>query len=58
LKEAIDDPSKRTHETAQLFHLLDGLNGYARQLGVRLSVYDLPYKPEVSKSTKGKPSGT
>jgi hypothetical protein len=43
LKEAIEDASKRTPETAQLLHLLDGLNGYARQLGVRLLIYDLPY---------------
>lgn len=45
LKRATSDPSKRTPEVAQLFHLLDGLNGYARQLGVRLIVYDLPYQP-------------
>jgi hypothetical protein len=57
LKDAIVDPSKRTHETAQLFHLLDGLNGYARQLGVRLRVYDVPYKPK-PKTTKGKTSST
>lgn len=46
LKRAVSDPSKRTPETAQLLHLLDGLNGYARQLGVRLVVYDLPYQPD------------
>jgi len=46
LEEAIKDHSKRTSETAQLLHLLDGLNGYARQLGVRLLVYDLPYRQE------------
>ena len=44
LKQAINVPAKRTPETAQLLHLLDGLNGYARQLGVRLIVRDLPYK--------------
>lgn len=44
LKQAADDPGKRTPEVAQLLHLLDGLNGYARQLGVRLVVYDLPYQ--------------
>lgn len=43
LSQAIADPTKRTPETAQLLHLLDGLNGYARQLGVRLIVRDLPY---------------
>lgn len=35
LQEATANANKRTPETAQLFHLLDGLNGYARQLGVR-----------------------
>lgn len=44
LKQATSNPSKRSPEIAQLFHLLDGLNGYARQLGVRLIVYDLPYQ--------------
>jgi len=45
LKQAASDPNKRIPEIAQLLHLLDGLNGYARQLGVRLVVYDLPYQP-------------
>jgi superfamily II DNA or RNA helicase len=45
LKKATNNPQMRTPETAQLFHLLDGLNGYARQLGIRLLVYDVPYKP-------------
>lgn len=44
LQEAINDPSKRTAETAQLFHLFDGLVGYARQLGVRVTVLDIPYQ--------------
>ena len=44
LRSAANDPSKRTPQIAQLLHLLDGLNGYARQLGVRLIIYDLPYK--------------
>ncbi len=44
LKEAATDPGMRTPEVAQLMHLLDGLNGYARQLGIRLVVYDLPYQ--------------
>lgn len=43
LQDAIDDRSKRTPETAQLFHLLEGLNGYSRQLGVRLTVVDIPF---------------
>jgi len=34
--------AKRTPEIAQLSHLLDGLHGYARQLGVRLLIRDLP----------------
>jgi hypothetical protein len=50
LKDAIEDDSKRTSETAQLLHLLDGLNGYARQLGVRLLIYDLPYKAESARN--------
>jgi hypothetical protein len=54
LKGAVSDPRRRTPETAQLLHLLDGLNGYARQLGVRLVVYDLPYNPKASKSAKAK----
>jgi hypothetical protein len=44
LKNAVNDAGKRTPEMAQLLHLLDGLNGYARQLGVRLVIYDLPYQ--------------
>lgn len=58
LKQAIEDPAKRTSETAQLLHLLDGLNGYARQLGVQVRVYDLPYeapaKPVMKKAAKKK----
>lgn len=45
LGQAIKNPKKRTHETAQLIHLLDGLNSQARQLGVTLLVKDIPYKP-------------
>ena len=44
LTEAVADPKKRTAEVGQLVHLLDGLSGYARQIGVRLAIYDLPYK--------------
>ena len=44
LKAAVKDPNKRTPQLAQLLHLLNGLNGCARQLGVRLVVRDLPYK--------------
>jgi superfamily II DNA or RNA helicase len=44
LKKAASDPGKRTPEIAQLLHLLDGLNGYARQLGVRLIINDIPYQ--------------
>jgi len=44
LKQAARDPGKRTPEIAQLLHLLDGINGYARQLGVKLLVRDLPYQ--------------
>jgi hypothetical protein len=43
LQKAVKDATQRTPETAQLLHLLDGLNAYARQLGVRLLIYDLPY---------------
>ncbi|MDA6318111.1 hypothetical protein OSK43_26435, partial [Escherichia coli] len=43
LQKVIKDPSKRTAETAQLFHLFDGLVGYARQLGVRVTVLDVPH---------------
>lgn len=45
LKQAASNRSKRTPEVAQLLHLLDGLNGYARQLGVRLIVRDLSWQP-------------
>lgn len=44
LQEVIKYPSKRTAETAQLFHLFDGLVGYARQLGVRVTVLDVPHQ--------------
>lgn len=58
LKEAIEVPSKRTPETAQLLHLLDGLNGYTRQLGVKLRIYDLPYvaPPKTRKKKKTRPT--
>lgn len=44
LKAAVKDRDKRTPEVAQLLYLLDGLNGYARQLGARLLVVDIPYR--------------
>lgn len=47
LCEAAQSSAKRTPESAQLFHLLDGLNAYSRQLGVRLLIYNLPYNNEV-----------
>lgn len=64
LKQAVTDPAKRTAETAQLLHLLDGLIGYARQLGVRVTIFDVPFasaKPKKprgagSKTTIGKPA--
>ncbi|MEE5127474.1 DEAD/DEAH box helicase family protein [Pseudomonas alliivorans] len=43
LKAAVRDVSKRTAETAQLLHLLDGLIGYARQLGVQVTIFDVPF---------------
>lgn len=41
---AANKPDRRTPEIAQLFHLIDGLHGNSRQLGVKLIIYDLPYK--------------
>jgi hypothetical protein len=52
LKQAIEVPTKRTSETAQLLHLLDGLNGYARQLGVQVRVVDLPFEPSPKAAAK------
>jgi hypothetical protein len=54
LKDAVEDSNKRTPETAQLLHLIDGLNGHARQLGVRLRIYDIPFTapPNTGKKTK------
>lgn len=49
LQAAIHDVSKRTAETAQLLHLLDGLIGYARQLGVRVTILDVPYRASPTK---------
>ena len=43
LHQAATDSARRTPQTAQLFHLLDGLSGYARQLGVRLLIRDIPF---------------
>jgi superfamily II DNA or RNA helicase len=43
LRLASREPDKRTPEIAQLLHLLDGLSGYARQLGIRVKIYDIPY---------------
>ena len=44
LRDAVRSPEKRTSEVGQLLHLLDGLNNYSGQLGVRLIVYDIPYE--------------
>jgi hypothetical protein len=44
LKRAVRDENFRTPEVAQLLYLLDGLNGYARQLGARLLIFDVPYR--------------
>lgn len=41
LSNAIQDRAARTPETAKLLHLMDALNGHARQFGVRLMIYDL-----------------
>ncbi|MGG4580772.1 DEAD/DEAH box helicase [Alcaligenes sp. Me129] len=54
LKHAIDTPSARTSETAQLLHLLEGLNGYARQLGVRLTVVDIPFDDQFVVAARAK----
>lgn len=54
LQAAVKDPSKRTSETAQLLHLLDGLIGYARQLGVRVTIFDVPFKAPPKKPAKKK----
>jgi len=43
LREAVNDPDKRTAETAQLMHLIDGLNSFSRTLGVKLTIYDVPF---------------
>ncbi len=53
LTDAVEHPTRSTPQVAQLLHLLDGLNGYARQLGVRLVVYDIPYElPDSVRRTK------
>lgn len=52
LKEAVADSTKRTAETAQLLHLLDGLIGYARQLGVRVTIFDVPFSKSKTKQAK------
>lgn len=44
LRAAASETSKRTPEIAQLLHLLDGLNGVTRQLGIRLLIYDVAYR--------------
>lgn len=59
LKAAVMNPSKRTAETAQLLHLLDGLIGYARQLGVKVTIFDVPFvkprpTPKAAKQPRGK----
>lgn len=43
LEAAINKPSKRTAETGQLMHLLNGLNGTARALGAQVKVLNLPF---------------
>jgi hypothetical protein len=56
LKDAVADPTKRTAETAQLLHLLDGLIGYARQLGVRVTIFDVPFSSQKTKKPRGRGS--
>lgn len=53
LQRAISNPHERTAETAQLFHLLDGLIGYARQLGVQVTVIDVRYAAPVEAAKHG-----
>jgi superfamily II DNA or RNA helicase len=43
LTEAINDISKRTAETSQLVHLLDGLNSQSRQIGVSVLIKEIPF---------------
>lgn len=43
LSAAVSNASQRTPETAQLVHLLDGLNSQARQLGVKVEVKAVPH---------------
>lgn len=50
LTDAINAPKKRTPETAQLLHLLDGLGGHSRQLGMRMLVYDIPFDKTITKA--------
>lgn len=42
LSRAVGDERYRTPATAQLFRLLDCLSGYARALGIQLTVFDVP----------------
>ncbi|RBC02532.1 hypothetical protein C3E97_007140 [Pseudomonas sp. MWU12-2115] len=51
LKAAVRHASNRTAETAQLLHLLDGLIGYARQLGVQVTIFDIPFLAKPAKKT-------
>lgn len=52
LKDAVTDPDKRTAQTAQLVYLIDSLIGYARQLGVNVSVVDIPFTVPAKKAAK------
>lgn len=52
LSEAVKDSTKRTAQTAQLVHLVDSLVGYARQLGVSVSVVDVPFTVPTRKAAK------
>ena len=52
LKAAVRNVSNRTAETAQLLHLLDGLIGYARQLGVQVTIFDVPFLAKPVKKTR------
>lgn len=44
LQEAAKNEEKRSAPIAQLIHLLDGLSGHAKQLGVKVQILDFPFE--------------
>ncbi|QAR45031.1 DEAD/DEAH box helicase [Kosakonia cowanii] len=52
LEKVVKKDEKREPQVAQLFFLIDGLIGYARQLGASVKIIDIPYNERLKPPAK------